>query len=66
MIKAYKNIQFMMMIAIAVIFSQVFISGMLLNFLIYTPYLKVKYAIYFNADSINHHTVDLHKALLSG
>lgn len=40
-VKAYKSIQFMLVIAIALIFSQIFISGMLLNFLIYMPYLRV-------------------------
>lgn len=33
----------MLVIAIALIFSQVFISGMLLNFLIFMPYFRAKY-----------------------
>jgi len=41
-ILAYKSIQFLLVIAIALIFSQVFISGMLLNFLIFMPYLRSK------------------------
>lgn len=49
---AFKSIQFMMVIAIAIIFSQVFISGMLLNFLIFTPYLKANYSRYIKPDQV--------------
>jgi hypothetical protein len=51
-VMAFKNIQFMMVIAIAIIFSQVFISGMLLNFLIYTPYLKANYSRFIKPDQV--------------
>jgi hypothetical protein len=40
MILAYRTIQFLLIIAIALIFSHVFISGMLLNFLLLMPFLK--------------------------
>lgn len=39
---AYKSIQFLLVIAIALIFSQVFISGMFLNFLIFNPYFRAR------------------------
>lgn len=40
MVLAYKTIQFLLVIAIALIFSHVFISGMLLNFLLLMPFCK--------------------------
>lgn len=52
LVLAFKSIQFMMVMAIAIIFSQVFISGMLLNFLIYMPYAKAYYSKYLKPNQI--------------
>jgi hypothetical protein len=56
----------MMVIAIAIIFSQVFISGMLLNFLIFTPYLKANYSQFIKPDQVTQSQNALFRALLSG
>lgn len=55
-----------MVIAIAIIFSQVFISGMLLNFLIFTPYLKANYSQFIKPDQVTQSQNALFRALLSG
>ena len=55
-----------MVIAIAIIFSQVFISGMLLNFLIFTPYLKAKYSKFIKPEQVTQSQNALFRALLSG
>jgi hypothetical protein len=64
MIERYKNIQQSLVFGIAVIFSQVFVSGMLLNFLIYMPYCKAK--CFPTSSSHEQNVRNLHRALLSG
>ena len=58
-----------MVVAIAIIFSQVYISGMLLNFLIYTPYIKANYSHYIKhliKGEVSNSQNALFRALLSG
>lgn len=43
MVIAFKTIQFLLVISIAIICAHVIISGMLLNFLILMPYCKARF-----------------------
>lgn len=63
MVVAYKTIQFLLVIAIALIFSHVFISGMLLNFLILMPFCKAQFV---KGGKSKSSTTELHNKLLSG
>jgi len=63
MVIAFKTIQFLLVIAIAIICAHVIISGMLLNFLILMPYCKARYV---KGGKSVQSIRELHGKLLSG